>query len=316
MRPEDMSASNSVMWLEWHGASPQPPQLLETKSVRVRTKVTPQATFRARLEARWNEIVHGLKPPFNNSYALLIGIGKYRHLERLESPAQDVRKMEAFLAAQGFNEIVTVEDETVTLETLRFPQQYFTAKIQADDRFLFYYSGHGMSVIEGGRERGYLPLVHEQVSGHAHSIAMDSLVSWMRGLQARHLLVIIDSCFSGLAIEGPDIEGAARNRRLDADALSELAGGPARYLLMAGTAGQRSYGGDRWKGSLFTDTLIRGLQRDADIQHDRIVTARELYVWLKDAVSSEAVKAKRTLTPLLKDLGPNGVSVGEFFFVM
>src|SRR5688572_1707216 len=141
MRPEDMTSSNSVMWLEWHGASPPPPQLLETKSIRVRTKVTPQASFRARLESLWNEVVHGTKPPFNNSYALLIGIGKYRHLERLESPAQDVRKMEAFLEAQGFNEIVTVEDETVTLEMLRHPQKYFSAKIQPDDRFLFYYSG-------------------------------------------------------------------------------------------------------------------------------------------------------------------------------
>jgi|SRR5688572_9643030 hypothetical protein len=315
MRPADVTSFNSVMWLEWRGPAPNEPQLLETKSIRVRTRVSEQATFRARLEQLWNEVVHGIKPPFNRSYALLIGIGKYKYLRELSSPAQDVRKMELFLEAQGFNEIVTVEDETVTLEGVRLPQKYFSAKIQNDDRFLFYYSGHGLSVLEGGRERGYLPLVSETKNSHKNSIPMDSLVAWMRGLNSRHLLVIIDSCFSGLAIEGPDVEAGARARR-GVPELSELAGGPARYLLMAGTAGQESYGGDTWKGSLFTDTLIRGLKRDANIQRDRIVTTRELYVWLRDAVTMEAQRSNRVLTPLMKDLGPNGVSAGDFFFVM
>lgn len=305
---------NGVMWLEFRGASGYTAELLETKAVRVKRKVTEQSSFRARLERLWDEIVRGVEPPFNRSYALLIGIGKYQHLKRLTSPAQDVAKMEAFLEAQGFNEIVTVQDETVTPEMLRSPQKYF-GKIQSDDRFLFYYSGHGVSREEGGRQRGYLPLVSETKGSTHQSIAMDSLVSWMQGLSARHLLVILDSCFSGLAVQGPDVDDLnTRGRRIDAEVLTQLAGA-GRFLLMAGTAGQESFGDERWNGSLFTDSLIRGLRREADVQRDRIVTTRELYVWLRDAVSAEAMKVSRTLTPLLKDLGPNGASVGEFFFV-
>jgi hypothetical protein len=315
MRPDTMTTFNSVMWLEWEGTSTYEPQMLETKGIRVRTAASEQTSFLARAQTLWNEVVHGVRPPFNKSYALLIGIGKYQHLESLQSPARDVRKMEAFLAAQGFNEIVTVEDESVTQDMLRSPQKYFT-KLQPDDRFLFYYSGHGMSVPQNGRERGYLPLVGEKPGGHRQSIAMDSLVAWMKALNSRHLLVIIDACFSGLAVEGPDIVDNPRSRPVDAIALRELSEGAARYLLMAGRAGERSWGGDRWQGSLFTDALIRGLKREADMQRDRIVTTRELYVWLRDAVIAEAQKANRTLTPLLKDLGPNGVSPGDFFFVL
>jgi hypothetical protein len=312
---EQPVAFNGVMWLEW-GAAPYAPQLVESKSVRVRTVAAEQRSFRARFERLWSQVVLGVEPPFEKSYALLVGIGKYRHLEPLFSPARDVAKMEAFLVSQGFNEIVSIEDETVTLEMLRSPQAYFRTRIQADDRFLFYYSGHGLSRIEGGRERGYLPLVDETPNGTSRSIAMDSLVSWMQGLSARHLLVILDSCFSGLAVEGPDIDAnSTRARKLDATLLNQLARGQARYLLMAGTAGQRSYADARWNGSLFTDSLIRGLRSDADAQRDRIVTARELYVWLRQAVSAEAMKVSVTLTPLLKDLGPNGVSVGDFIFV-
>ena len=311
----DPAPFNGVMWLEFRGTSGYAAELLETKSVRVKRKVTEQSSFRARLERLWDEIVHGVKPPFNKSYALLIGIGKYQHLEQLTSPAQDVAKMEAFLDSQGFNEIVTVEDETVTPQMLRSPQKYFANKIQSDDRFLFYYSGHGVSREEGGRQRGYLPLVPETSGGTHQSIAMDSLVSWMQGLSARHLLVILDSCFSGLAVQGPDVnDNNTRGRKMDAEVLTQLAGA-GRFLLMAGTTGQQSFGNARWNGSLFTDSLIRGLRKDADLQRDKIVTTRELYVWLRDAVSAEAMKVSRTLTPLLKDLGPNGTSVGEFFFV-
>ena len=84
---------------------------------------------------------------------------------------------------------------------------------------------------------------------------------------------------------------------------------------MAGTAGQESFGGRSWNGSVFTDTLIKGMQNGADFFQDGIVTTRELYVYLQGVVLKEARKAGRELTPLFMDLGPNGVSQGEFIFV-
>ena len=224
--------------------------------------------------------------------------------------------MRDYLIAQGFDEVVVVEDEDVTLDRLRSPQTYFTTKILADDRFLFYYSGHGNSVKQqNGLTKGYLPLVNEVKGGTTNSIPMDGLVGWMTALPAKHLLVIMDSCFSGLAVEGLEIKGT--EVLFDRESLSRLAQGPARFLLMAGTAGQESIGDRRWNGSLFTDSILKGLGPAAqpDRRGDRIITTRELYVWLKDIVSLEARKVQRELTPLLKDLGRNGVSEGEFVFV-
>jgi hypothetical protein len=86
-------------------------------------------------------------------------------------------------------------------------------------------------------------------------------------------------------------------------------------MLMAGTAGQQSFGGTRWNGSLFTQELLTGLRREADLYKDRIVTARELYVWLRPAVEREAQRANRELSPMFVDLGPGGASRGEFVFV-
>jgi len=307
----DRSALNGVMWLESTGRAAQ---MLETKDFTVWTKTPQQNGFASKLRQTWNRYFSSTPPAFNKSYALLIGIGKYRHLNALESPPQDVKKMAEYLAAQGFDEVVTITDDHVTPETFRQPQKYFKSKVETDDRFLFYYSGHGMSVIEGGRPRGYLPLTDEVAGGTARSIAMDGLVAWTKGLSAQHLLVILDSCFSGLAVEGIELKGdGIRSTAIDQETLNRLSRGRARYLIMAGTAGQQSFGGRQWNGSLFTDTLLKGLRSDADLYRNHIVTTRALYVWLKKAVYDEALKANRELTPLFMDLGP--VSEGEFIFV-
>ena len=312
----DSTTFNGVMWLEWPGPSDYAPQILDTKGIRVVTKAPSQASFTARLREIWNQYFTGETPTYNKSYAFLVGIGQYKHVTAISSPAQDVKKMEAFLNEQGFDEIVTVTDENVTADTVHFPQNYFKGKIYGDDRFLFYYSGHGVSRLEDGRTRGYLPLVDEKPLGRNQSIPMDTLVLWMKNLPAKHLLVILDACFSGLAVEGIEMHSAnPGDMRADPEILRTLSRERAQFLLMAGTERQESFGDRRWNGSLFTDTLIKGLRKDADLLHNRIVTTRELYVWLQLAVNNEARKVNRELTPLIKDLSPTGVSKGDFIFL-
>jgi len=289
--------------------------MLETKGISVWTRPVERVDLRTRIAQTWKGLV-GTTPSFNKSYALLIGIEKYRNLPRLSSPGQDVDRMASFLQQQGFDEVVSIKDEYVTQDTLRQPEKYLQIKLGRDDRFLFYYSGHGMSVADGARTRGYLPLIDETMGGHARSIAMDELVEWMKGLSSQHLLVILDSCFSGLAIGGIEQKGFKLNDpKIDQEELQRLSRGPARYLLMAGTERQESFGGRMWNGSLFTDTLLKGMQSGADLFHDGIVTTRGLYVYLQRVVPVEAQKAGRELTPLLMDLNFNGVSQGEFIFV-
>jgi uncharacterized caspase-like protein len=307
--------SANALWLE---SARYRPQMLETKDIKVYTKPLPATgslEWLAEKAEWWKAQLFGSDRPFNKSYALLIGIGKYQHLNPLTWSAKDVEKMQAFLQSQGFDEIVSVTDERVTADMIQSPQKYFKSKIERDDRFLFYYSGHGVSFPDGARTRGYLPLVNEVANSHANSIPMDGLVTWMTGLNAKHLLVVLDSCFSGLAIDGIELKGP--DATVDGPAFARAAGGPARFLLMAGTSGQRSVAGRSWNGSLFTDSILRGLSTvdRVDIFNNRIITTRGLYVWLKEAVSGESTKVGQPMTPLFKDLALNGASQGDFVFV-
>jgi hypothetical protein len=145
---------------------------------------------------------------------------------------------------------------------------------------------------------------------------MTDLVSWVKQLSAKHLLVILDSCFSGLAIDGVELKNVSVYQgKVDQDVLNRLASESARYLLMAGNERQEAVAGSRWSGSLFTDAVIKGLRKPADSNPDGIVTTRELHVWLQSYVPREAQTVRHELTPLLKDLGPDGVSQGEFVFL-
>lgn len=306
-------AQTGVMWLDVAG---RPPQMFETKGNSVATRSPDKASFADRLRQTWRKYF-GAPPAFDKSYALLIGIGNYEHLPPLEWTSADIKKMKAYLEAQGFDEVVAPTEDSVTVDKLRQPQKYFTNKLGPNDRFLLYYTGHGMEAMDGQKVRGYLPLKNEVPGGRQQSIPMDSLVAWMKGLKVEHLLVILDTCFSGLATNGAVIEPrsiALSDPKINQAELTRLANGSAKYLITAGNKGQETVGGPAWNGSLFTETLLKGLKKDADPYHNRIVTTRGLYVWLLNAVFKEAMKINRDLTPLFVDLNPTG-SEGDFVFV-
>jgi hypothetical protein len=298
-------AQTGVMWLEAKDAQPQ---MLETKQVGVSTRTPGKPSFTERFKGALSTLF-GPALPFGKSYALVIGIGNYQNLPPLAWTASDVKKMKAYLEEQGFDEVVTPTEDSITVDKLKQPQKYFTNKLGPNDRFLIYYSGHGMQ--DG--DKGYLPLKNEVAGGHQQSIPMESLVTWMKGLKVDHLLVILDTCFSGLAAGADEEKSVWSDAKLDRESILRL-GGPARYLLTAGSRGQTTIAGPRWNGSLFTDTMLKGLRKEVDPYHNKIVTTRALYVWLLDAVPKEAQKAEHQLTPLFVDLNRTG-SVGDFLFV-
>jgi hypothetical protein len=255
-------------------------EMLTTNTYEVRAPETESASLwsGAWIKNQWDRIVNGA-PPFNRSYALLLGVSNYKYMKKLSLVNDDLKKMQEFLLSRGFH-VVRVQDEKLTLASVRSPQEYFAAKINPDDRLLVYFAGHGVPREEGGRHRGYLALINAPANGVSPGdvIAMDDFVAWTRRISAKHLLVLLDACFSGLAVRGFDIKLEVRS------------------------------------GGSEPPPVLQGLGGLADTQRDGFVTTRELYPWLRDYVEAQAASAGKTLTPLIKDLGIDGTSQGEFVF--
>lgn len=306
------------------GTASLKPEILTTHTYQVRSPETESASLWSGtwLKNQWDRIVNGA-PPFNRSYALLLGVSDYRNMKKLSLVNDDLNKMEAFLLSRGFH-VVRVQNEKLTVPNMRSPQDYFAERIGPDDRLLVYFAGHGVHRVERGRERGYLALIDAPASGEVSpgdAIAMDDFVAWTRRIVAKHLLVLLDACFSGLAVRGFDVQletrgvsGPQAPGQPDPKTLYRLSMEPGRYLLMAGNEKQEAIASAAWTGGLFTHGVLQGLGGLADTQRDGFVTTRELYPWLREFVEAQAARAGRTLTPLIKDLGPDGTSQGEFVF--
>jgi hypothetical protein len=304
------------------GTTTHKAEMLTTNTYEVRAPETESLALWAVNWAKnqFDRIVKG-PPPFNKSYALLLGVSNYKYMKPLSLVNDDLNKMQAFLLSRGFH-VVRVQNEKLTAANLRSPQDYFAARINPDDRLLVYFAGHGVPVEVQGRQRGYLALINAPASGKiaaGDAIAMDDFVDWTEKIVAKHLLVLLDACFSGLAVRGFDIEersggsGPPPPAQPDPATLYRLSMEPGRYLLMAGNDKQQAIASPKWTGGLFTHGVLQGLGGLADTQRDGFVTTYELYPWLKDYVQKEAATAGKALTPLLKDLGAE-TSQGEFVF--
>lgn len=274
-----------------------PSQAITTRGYHVYTNEKKQKSFQDKMVKFLNAFI-GAPPPIEHSYALLAFTGNYKHYKDLSYARGDVERLGKFLnEKQGFKRVVVITDSHLTIPKLKYPQKHFKSKITPKDRFLFYYAGHGVTKTVNGVEQGYLPLADAERGGDDDCIPMDSLVMWMNQLQSKHLLVILDCCFSGLALRGLDIESVN-----------------PKYLLMAGTEREYALEGEKWKGSLFTHLLIEGLEGKADVFDDDIITIWELYGWLRSAVKNEAFEAGYELIPQMKDFTKYS-SREEFFFI-
>ena len=219
---------------------------------------------------------------YPHSHALVVGVDKYSNgWPRLQAAVSDAEKMTAALTEQGF-EVVTLLDEQATRENiLKHLRDTFRMKSGKDDRFVFYFSGHGQD-IESPRTRekvGYLIPVDGKIEEGGHSlstyISMEEVKNSLLDLyHSRHILVIADSCFSGLL-------ATRSGSRLSASVLAHLAK-QAVNLITAGERDQVAQDG------LFTSVLIRGLEGEADRNNDGYITFDELGGYVEDAVSAHS----------------------------
>jgi hypothetical protein len=259
---------------------------------------------------------------FNKSYALVIGIGDYDYWKHLEAPAFDAIRFKKFLVENaGFDYVVTLTQEKATLERIRrLMIDVFPNLLQKNDRFLFYFSGHGTQRKIGGRTIGYLPLKNSRKQGYANMIDMDEISKWSSLLaHARQSLFILDACFSGLA-------GIQTKSDKIIDKRIERLAQYGHYLITAGTANEESVASlKKWGGSLFTDSFLQGASGRADsstsdYSQDGIVSLKELMKYIEDRIDHETVRLRNSnffsntikMSPQISDLKTN---VGEFFFI-
>ncbi len=143
------------------------------------------------------------EPDFNLSqykaYAVLIGNNEYENLGRLYTAANDASTIGGVLSKKyGFEvEILRNATRQDILDTL----DHLRASLTADHSLLIYYAGHGY--LDREIDRGYWQPVDAHPARRSNWISNADITDTLRGIAAKHVLVIADSCYSGALTRGP-----------------------------------------------------------------------------------------------------------------
>jgi hypothetical protein len=214
---------------------------------------------------------------YRRSLALVVGIDVYGSgWPRLEEAVNDARRVEAELVRHGF-EVVLLKDARRD-DILAQLKTVLPDRVGKDDRFLFYFAGHGQTWTSPatGEKLGYLiPADGTRVDGrdawHTY-ISMKELNDELSARFAtRHVLLVFDSCFSGIAVHRSGGSAAPVAGHLRKEGVT---------VLTAGGEGEPARDG------LFTRILVKGLQGEADTgaAPDGFVSFSELAVFVEREV--------------------------------
>jgi len=149
-----------------------------------------------------------LRSLYDKSWAIVIGVNHYpngdRNTPNLNFAVSDAKHVAAKLEGLGF-EVRTLIDEQATRQNIvHLLADDIGPKTKENDRILFYFAGHGATKEKADKSfMGYiLPHDYAPARHSATAISMQQLRDASSEIKAKHMLYVMDSCFSGGLLAG------------------------------------------------------------------------------------------------------------------
>jgi formylglycine-generating enzyme len=225
---------------------------------------------------------------YSGLHVLAIGINNYNHpaipdLSYAEADAVAVAKILG--ENYGFQDSRTLLGEEATRQgiTAAVGEFFKPNRVSSSDAVVIYFSGHGQTIdLATGGEMGFLIPQDAQinlegetdVAGYYQScIPMQDIKTWRSLIPAKHILIVADSCYSGLL---------ANDRSLPAPVLDALKLSVCQ-ILTAGTRNQKAREQPEYGHGTYTAKFLEALRTGvADLNKDGCIRASELGQYLKD----------------------------------
>ncbi|MBN1122816.1 MAG: caspase family protein [Anaerolineae bacterium] len=249
-------------------------------------------------------------PEYRHSWAIIIGIDQYQDptIRPLDTAVKGSRAVAALLRDElGFESerIIILTNETATQRAIRraFSDPLGNSeKVGRDDRVIIYFGGHGLTYDTAEGLIGCIAPYDIEGSYWDTAISMDELTRLANRSHAKHVLFLIDACFSGYATVREVGRGAQRQ-------VSDYLTRSVRQVISAGTRDQAV--SDLWgpgQHSLFTGFLLQALH-GAMPAPGGILRAFHLAGYLQDQVGQHSYSRQTPQYAAL--MGSQG---GDFVF--
>ncbi|MEK7415750.1 MAG: caspase family protein, partial [Planctomycetota bacterium] len=244
---------------------------------------------------------------FAESHALVIGCSQYRDSawQKLEGVPSDTAAVATTLEAQGFR-VQRLDDPDGARLQQALRELVVGAGSTEKNRILVYYAGHGATIrLNDNREMGYLvPIdapnpVTDPTGFRRVALSMGEIERLASDTAARHALFVFDACFSGSLFKlrgGPQLPQAIAARMMR----------PVRQFITSGSASQQVP-----DHSVFRRYFVRGIDGEADANHDGWVSGTELGEFVFNNTVTDTRNAQ---TPQIGTIRDPDLSAGDFVF--
>jgi uncharacterized caspase-like protein len=232
---------------------------------------------------------------FGNYYALVIGNNDYRSLPKLKTAVNDSVAI-ARLLQDEYRFQTTLLTDATRGQILRSLNDY-RKMLGKNDNLLIYYAGHGW--LDSAADEGYWLPIDATRDDPVNWIANSSITAAIKAINAKHVMVVADSCYSGKLMRGVSVR-----EKSTGGALEKLAGRRTRVVMSSGGLEPVADAGIG-DHSIFSAALIEALNRNKGI-----LNGTQLFEQVRKPVMNNADQ-----TPEYADIHKAGHDGGDFLFV-
>lgn len=229
-----------------------------------------------------------------DNHLFVVGINAYQHVARLDNAVRDAKAFrDVLLDRYRFeaDHVTELYDGDATRKNISKKLWDLPNKIKGEDSLIIFFSGHGH--YEKERGQGYWVPVDAAFQEEFDYISYNLILETIKVTSARHILLIVDSCYSGaVLVKGKDMG----IKRLERDKSRWIIASGRNEVVPDGLAGTNSP---------FTRELLDLLKNYSD---DGMATQ-----WLSYRLI-ENVTQNSPQTPIGKALYGVGDQGGQFIF--
>lgn len=244
---------------------------------------------------------------YSEYHALVIGCSNYTMgWPVLAKPVDDARDVSNMLADMGWS-VELLENPTSEGIRAKMNQMIAGPGKDKDSAIFIWFSGHGHTLPEAdGLRLGFIVPVDapnpdtDEIGFMDKAISMRQIETVAKRLQAKHVLMVFDSCFSGAIFQVVRAKPPLY--------IQDKTAKPVRMFITAGKENETVP--DR---SVFKEAFIQGVKHKfADINKDGYVTGEELGAYLQEEVFDYSHDAQH---PQFGRINNPRLDKGDFVFV-
>ena len=232
---------------------------------------------------------------FGNYHALVIGNNNYRSLPKLLTAGNDARAVAQILQNNyGYRVNLMLDADRAQILTALAKLR---KRLSRRDNLLIYYAGHGW--LDEEADEGYWLPIDAESDNPINWLSNSSITAVLRALEAKHVLIVADSCYSGKLGRGLHI------RNITPSYLTRISGKRARSVMSSGGLEPVTDSGGKGNHSIFASALIEALR-----ENQQVMDGTQLF-----GIIRRPVMLNSDQTPEYSDIHKAGHDGGDFLFI-